>query len=685
MKIRTSSLISLAVICALLHTSSTIASPNGQHNLRPSFGRFSHVKLLPGQKAISTLPTWKGTFTDFTGAAVNFTMVGSNPTSNATTTVPVYIIPVRLVYGSDTGHKVLDPETQLVSNGLTVIQNIKASPLFDTTTEYIQGGTDLGKTQYTDAFQRGNFWSLVGQNSKYHVLLGEPQELPELTISVLKGQGSYDKKSGIGTIDYASFDSQILNYARKNSNVITTGVLPIFVTYDVHIPSGDGYTYFGGYHSDYGTLCIQNNERCLFIHSYAYATYVDHVGQFAQDISALSHEIAEWMDNPFFGTNKTNCSNQSQLEVGDPLDNNPKFGTFQKTLNNFTYNLQSLAFLGYFGATPNGSVNGWLSFQGPTDNLSVCSTILFDPNGAAGTYPAAINDQGYVTGQYWDNFDNGHGFLRKPDGSILPFDAPDAGAIGDGMGGTYPQGINKSRTIAGYYIDKEESAHSFVRSAAGIITEFDVPGEATTIAYGINAGGLVVGRFFDTQTSTGHGFLRTPDGAIKTLDVPGGAYTSAYAINDVGQIVGVYFLSDGQTSYAFLRAPDGSFETLGLQGKPVPNSLKINSSGVIAGSFIDSNNFMHGFIRGTDGIVTPFEIPEATFTFTRGLNDNNKIVGQYRDDHGDHVFLLDPGIKLTTFDTPGFHGNIAWGINSNDQIVGTNGHGFLRNRAGGAY
>ena len=103
--------------------------------------------------------------------------------------------------------------------------------------------------------------------------------------------------------------------------------------------------------------------------TYSYATYVDAVGSFSQDVSALSHEIGEWMDDPFVD-NRVNCTDNSIMENGDPLENNPNYGAYAYALNGFTYNLQSLVFIGYFGAPRSTSVNSWLSFQ--NDEANVC-------------------------------------------------------------------------------------------------------------------------------------------------------------------------------------------------------------------------------------------------------------------------------------------------------------------------
>jgi len=53
-----------------------------------------------------------------------------------------------------------------------------------------QGGTDLGNTQYEDAFQRGTWWGNdVSTNTNYHVIYKTKIE-PEQTIKVTAAEGS---------------------------------------------------------------------------------------------------------------------------------------------------------------------------------------------------------------------------------------------------------------------------------------------------------------------------------------------------------------------------------------------------------------------------------------------------------------------------------------------------------------
>jgi hypothetical protein len=352
--------VSLVLACASIAQDAKYPSIS---NAKPMFAAGpNHMDLAPKPQA-AQLTQWNGSFTDLTKKKINFTMVGTDPTStNVTSTIPVYIIPVRLKYGKPNGNHTFDPKNTVLSNGKTVINNIIASPIFDPGEDFTQGGTDLGTTQYIDAFQRGNFWSTVATNSKYHVLLGTPKVLAEKSITVPASLGSVINNpfgSGIvGTYDINAFDSHLQTWMAAIKK-INPGVLPIFITYDVYLTSGG--CCIGGYHNANGA---QPGGQ-----TYSHATYVDSPGAFSQDVSALSHEIGEWLDDPFVD-NRVNCRDNSILEVGDPLEGESNYGGFPYTLNGFTYNLQSLVFLGYFGAPASTSVHSWLSFQ--NDESHVC-------------------------------------------------------------------------------------------------------------------------------------------------------------------------------------------------------------------------------------------------------------------------------------------------------------------------
>jgi hypothetical protein len=309
-----------------------------------------------GNLAAPVTPTvthWTGSLS---AGGTNFTMVGTDPaTTNSATTITAFVIPVRIVI-SPTPTGIFDP-AHVLPNGRNVVQNTLLSPIFSSGINFVQGGTDLGNTQYIDAYQRGNFWSNVSTNTNYHVLLN-PVVLPEVTISVPAPGGKIGTEFGarVALVDINTFDAKLQQVISGNSQ-ITPDSFVIAVTYDTYLTSGG--CCIGGYHSAFGSATSPQ--------TYSHFTYIDKVGAFAQDVSALSHEVGEWMDDPFVNT--PGCG--GLLENGDPLEGLANFGAVPYTLNGFTYNLQDLVFLQYFGQSPSTSVNGWFSFQNAA--LAVCS------------------------------------------------------------------------------------------------------------------------------------------------------------------------------------------------------------------------------------------------------------------------------------------------------------------------
>jgi len=316
------------------------------------FARLPNAQPVSGQPA-SSMVTWNGSFV-YNGTTYNFNMVGTAPSSNSTTVIPVVIIPVKIVVGGRRSSSTFDPES-IPSNtgGLTAVQSTLESPLFDSTTTYVQGGVNVGTTQYEDAYQRANFWGTVSSNPSYHVMLS-PTVLSEVTLSPPARDGKTGAPFGetVAEVNINWIDSQF--HSLITSLGITPNELPVFMTYKTYLTSGG--CCIGGYHSATGSQ------------SYAEFTYIDQPGLFSQDVSALSHELGEWLDDPLFnGGNNSPCG---ILEVGDPLETEANYGGYPYVLHGFTYNLQDLVTLPYFGAPTSTSVNGQFTFQGTS--LTVC-------------------------------------------------------------------------------------------------------------------------------------------------------------------------------------------------------------------------------------------------------------------------------------------------------------------------
>ena len=328
----------------------------------PMFERLRPVLHNEAVTPATPLTTWNGSF-KFQNVTYNYNMVGAAPSTGKSTTIPVFIIPVVLNFKTAHGTTTFSPLTKL-SNGQTAVSNTTGSPLFNNM-DFKSAGVDMGVTQYEDAYQRGNFWSTVSKHKTYHVLLGKPTTLPTLTLTVPAADGKVTTDFGItvGNADIFWFDLQLQNYISKHTQIVPNS-LPVFVTYNSYLTEFGGCC-IGGYHSAFGSTAAPQ--------AYAHFTYISTHGIFAQDVSALSHEAGEWLDDPLVVNTNGNTVQCGILENGDPEETFANFGAFPFTFNGFTYNLQDLVYLPYFGAPKTTSVGSTLTFQSNPFNLTVCS------------------------------------------------------------------------------------------------------------------------------------------------------------------------------------------------------------------------------------------------------------------------------------------------------------------------
>jgi hypothetical protein len=329
---------------------------------RPMYGHLKPNLRAEARTPATPLKTWNGTFT-YKTKTYKYNMVGTTPSTGTSTTIPVFIIPVKLSYVTSTGTTSFTPQTKL-SNGQTVIQNTIASPVFASGVDFTSNGVDMGITQYIDAFQRGNFWGQVSLATGYHLLLGTPRVMPALSLTVPTADGKIATEFGVkvGLADINWFDAQLQSYITSHTQIVPNS-LPIFVTYDAYLTSGG--CCIGGYHNAMGSISAPQ--------AYAHFTYINHPGAFSQDVSALSHEVGEWADDPLVVNTNGNTVACGILEDGDPEEGFTNYGGFPYTLGGFTYNLQDLTFLPYFGAPTSTSVGSSLTFQGNPFSLTPCS------------------------------------------------------------------------------------------------------------------------------------------------------------------------------------------------------------------------------------------------------------------------------------------------------------------------
>ena len=96
----------------------------------------------------ASLQTWNGSFT-YNGSNYTYNMVGTAPSTNVSTTVPVYIIPIKIAITYRRKQYTFDP-SHVLSNGKTVTNNTIASPVFDSTTTYTHNPGDRAVSNFWD-------------------------------------------------------------------------------------------------------------------------------------------------------------------------------------------------------------------------------------------------------------------------------------------------------------------------------------------------------------------------------------------------------------------------------------------------------------------------------------------------------------------------------------------------------
>jgi hypothetical protein len=142
-------------------------------------------------------------------------------------------------------------------------------------------------------------------------------------------------------------------------------------------------------------------------------------------------------------------------------------------------------------------------------------TGLYQGTGCPGcSHP--LNLFGANAGFYIDGNNVVHGYLRSPRGKITTFDAPGEGPQGLGCSADCSMGLNDFGAITGYYLDAKNVYHGYLRSPEGTFTTFEAPGADTTAGdfngtfpVSINDWGVITGYYID-KNNVYHGFLRFP-------------------------------------------------------------------------------------------------------------------------------------------------------------------------------
>jgi len=269
-----------------------------------------------------TVPHWWGSTLDpNNGITYGYNMVGADPNScsgsGCSVTVETDITPLIVNVGGLTfsGSDVLaatlaSPQFALNDYGSTPFATAGA-PNVPRGPGGLLSQNDAGvQLQLQDATMRAQF-NKTGAGSNYHLRL-HPNVLPPVTINVPQNQGVL-LQSGRGVV-FA--DVNISWWAAQIQNLETTADpthLPLYLTDNVLLHIGQDVTNCcvigfhgtraaglgGGNGGSNGNAKVQTFAWASYVQPGIYARPNGGTDWALQDIHAVSHEIAEWADDPF--------------------------------------------------------------------------------------------------------------------------------------------------------------------------------------------------------------------------------------------------------------------------------------------------------------------------------------------------------------------------------------------------
>jgi hypothetical protein len=327
-----------------------VVDPSSLHATTTTIGGGADV--LPTTR---TIPHWHGTAVNPNdGITYGFNMVGADPNNcsgaDCSTTIEADITPIIVHFQGFTfdGTQVLGPT---LASPVFATNDYGSTPSASTLDPNNPNFEPLGPggvlsqgdagvpLQLEDATMRAQF-NKTGAGSNYHVIL-HPNIMPALTINVPDNQGEL-----LETLQGLIFPSISINWwAAQISNLETQADpthLPIYLTDDVMLFLGHDplnccvIGFHGNKATGHGNGRDKSNGDAK-VQTFAWASWVrpsifqavlpngTQVGVAALlDIQALSHEIAEWADDPFVNntvegwtTGGLPCS--TLLETGDPV------------------------------------------------------------------------------------------------------------------------------------------------------------------------------------------------------------------------------------------------------------------------------------------------------------------------------------------------------------------------------
>lgn len=303
---------------------------------------------------LPSIPTWSGSFQS-EGATYPYVMAGRKPQRGDETRIDTSLIVLNFKFdefGDANGNPI-------VIDSSSIVQDVIGSPNF------VKSEYTVGRGQFSDALQRASFWNVMDRD--WHTTIEKPRQLQTVTIEVPVGQAQvFDPGNGhlVAQVNFDFLYSQIQTILQLEP--VRTNELPILISYDVFADQALGF---------HDAIEVQQGNRAG-IQTYLWTSWldVDAFGPLFADATTMTHEVSEWMADPFINNVTPDWSIPESggacngiLEVGDPIE----FLATQMypiTLHNHVYHTQNEVTVQWFSRdnVPSTAFQGTYSYPDTT-------------------------------------------------------------------------------------------------------------------------------------------------------------------------------------------------------------------------------------------------------------------------------------------------------------------------------
>jgi len=392
----------MVCLCGVAHAQSrdqiapTLSSAHRAFSVFAPRGHSALTSALPPSSEYDSIVAFTGGFRA-TGVGISgaqqrrweYAMAGNRPELGGTTVFDAPIVPVSLdLLDYDGSVRIVSGE-RLHYSVHPFVDSVVNSPMFQVT-DYSSSDTP---TQFGDAIQRAEFYNSMRQD--WHTLL-RPAVKTERTLAIPRGSYFFALQADGSCCAFVLVDINVFSQllfppsagdtktpvgAAEHAGDITPQSVSSFLfpnTY-LYLNGNPNHCCVLGFHTydfEPGDAANGFREKRYVLN---YASWIS-PGLFAsgfEDVTALSHEIVESLNDPFVGSDgvhgitpwwlSENGNCQNDLEVGDVLEGLPD-STVAISMRRRTYHPQNIALLQWFEfQSPSTAIAGAYSY--PNENV----------------------------------------------------------------------------------------------------------------------------------------------------------------------------------------------------------------------------------------------------------------------------------------------------------------------------